>query len=140
MSGLAPPNYLVDTNLIVRLLTGDPPDIATRVQRAFEHAAAGRHALIVVPVVAAEAAYVLTSFYDLPRADVADGLRRVFGLAGVRVRKSAVIGRTLDPFAEHAKLKWVDAYLLALAASEAAGVATLDRPLARAAPGESRDP
>ena len=128
------PVHLVDTNLIVRLLTDDPPALAEAAQWAFDDAAGGRHTLVVVPAVVAEVAYVLTSFYKQPRPSVADGLRRVLRLPGVRAREAGAVDRALDLFVARPKLKWVDAYLLALAEAEGAGVASFDRPLARAAP------
>ena len=128
------PVYLLDTNVIVRLIVGDELALTAAAQRVFDDAAAGRHALVLLPSVIAETVYVLTSVYRVPRSDVAVDVRRVSKLAGVEVRSAAAVERAFDLFLAHRKLKWVDAYLLALAESENVGVASLDRPLARAAP------
>ena len=129
-------SYLLDTNLIVRLVVGDPPNgpaVADRVVRLFDAAAAGEHGLVATPVVVAESLFVLTSFYRSPRPDAALAVRRVLGLKGVRVREAGAVAAALDLFAARPKLHFVDAYLLSLAAAEGAGLATADAALARAA-------
>ena len=134
------PVYLLDTNLIVRLLVSEPSDAAgpsnlfAASRDTFAAAAAGEYTLEAVPTVVAESVYVLTSVYKMPRETIARSVRQVLALPGVRVPAREVIDRTFDLFLAHRKLKWVDAYLLALAESESVGVASLDRPLARAAP------
>lgn len=60
----------VDTNVLVRYLTDDPPDLAHRAATILESAPA----LTVSELVLAETAYVLTSVYRVPRAEVVDAL------------------------------------------------------------------
>lgn len=56
----------LDTSMVVRYLTGDPPDLAERSARVID----GEKNLKVTDVVLAESAYVLTSVYRVPRATV----------------------------------------------------------------------
>ena len=128
------PVYLLDTNVVARLLAGDPPTEVAAARRAIDGAAAGQYALVVLPAVVAEIVYVLGKFYKQPRDEVVDGVRRVLRLPGIVVREAGVVERAFDLHVAHRKLKWVDAYLLALAEHEGVGVASLDRPLGRAAP------
>ncbi len=58
----------VDTNILVRHLTADPPDQA---RRATDFLAAG-HQLMLADLVVAETIYVLESFYRVPRRQVAE--------------------------------------------------------------------
>ena len=60
---------LIDTNVLIRLLTQDPPDQAARAEALV--AAADPDSLILTEMILAECAYVLESAYRLPRDEVA---------------------------------------------------------------------
>ena len=59
---------LLDTSLVVRYLTGDPPQLMGATVRLVE----GRDDLLISAVVIAETAHVLSSYYDVPREEVVD--------------------------------------------------------------------
>jgi len=61
----------IDTNVLVRHLTGDPPDMAARATAYLEN----ENELLLTDLVAAETVYVLESFYETPRHEVAEALR-----------------------------------------------------------------
>jgi predicted nucleic acid-binding protein len=61
---------LLDTSVIVRYLTGDPPRLAARAARVID----GTRTLTVTDVVIAETAFVLSSVYGVRRAAVVDSL------------------------------------------------------------------
>jgi predicted nucleic-acid-binding protein len=61
---------LLDTSVVVRYLTGDPPELADRVARIIDSTTP----LQITDVVLVEAAYVLISVYKMPRAAVVDAL------------------------------------------------------------------
>ncbi|MEJ2262280.1 MAG: PIN domain-containing protein [Anaerolineales bacterium] len=61
---------LLDTSIIVRYLTGDPPDLAEEAARIIDKQAN----LQITDVVLAETAYVLSSIYRIPREVVVDHL------------------------------------------------------------------
>lgn len=61
---------LLDTSMVVRYLTGDPPKLAEKAARVID----SEEALQVTDVVIAETAYVLTSVYGIPRSVVVDHL------------------------------------------------------------------
>ncbi len=60
----------LDTSIVVRYLTGDPPDLAEKAAQIID----GEERLQVTEVVLAETAYVLTSVYGIPRSVVVDHL------------------------------------------------------------------
>lgn len=60
----------LDTSMVVRYLTGDPPEMTEQAAQVID----GRDNLQVTDVVLAEAAYVLTSVYQIPREVVVDHL------------------------------------------------------------------
>lgn len=70
--GLKP--YYLDTSLMLRLLTGDPPELAAQALEVFRGAEEGRYTLAVHPLAVAEAFYTLVSFYGVGRAKAAGAL------------------------------------------------------------------
>lgn len=72
---------LLDTSVLIRYLTGDPPQQAERAAALIDS-----DTPLAVPVVAlAETAYVLTTVYGLDRAAVVDALVGLLARANVRV-------------------------------------------------------
>lgn len=61
---------LVDTSVVVRYLTGDPPEMAEHAKAILDRSAD----LVVTDVALAETAFVLTSVYRIPRERVVDSL------------------------------------------------------------------
>ena len=119
-------DYFLDTNPIVRLVSGDPPDMAAKAERMFQRAARREFTLHLTALVVGEAVYVLTSFYDLPRGSVAQALIQVIDLPGLKVPEAAVLKRGLELFAATPSLHFVDAYLTAKGEAEEAGVSSSD--------------
>lgn len=70
---------LLDTNVIVRYLTDDPPGMADVADRLIE----GVDLLYVPDVVIMESAYVLSSFYGVARERVVDQLSDFLGRENV---------------------------------------------------------
>lgn len=61
---------LVDTSLLVRYLTRDPPHLAERAAQVLD----GEETLGITEVALVETAYVLESVYGVPRREVVDAL------------------------------------------------------------------
>jgi predicted nucleic acid-binding protein len=81
---------LLDTSVLVRYLTGDPPRLAARAARIID----GGRELAITDVVIAEAAYVLSTVYRVSRDAAVDGLVGFVqkrNVATLRLDKSAVI-------------------------------------------------
>ena len=66
----------VDTNVLVRHLTGDPSDMAARAT-AF---VADADELLLADLIVAETIYVLESFYKAPRSQIADAMRSLVAM------------------------------------------------------------
>ena len=67
---IIPMNGFLDTSMIVRYLTGDPPDLAEQAAGIID----GQAELLVTDVVLIETAYVLISVYKIARSVVVDHL------------------------------------------------------------------
>ena len=125
-----------DTDVLVRLLTGDPPRQAQAAAEALEAAADSRFTLVVPDLVLAELAYVLTSA-GMPAPKAAEHLMRILDLPGVEVMDEVALRDAVGLWAQ-GRLDFADAYLAALArrVSES-GVLSFDRDFDRL-PGVTR--
>ncbi len=118
---------LVDTNVLVRHLTGDPPAQAARATRFLAEAPA----LVLTEIVAAELVYVLESFYRVARAEVADLVRAVIAFPSIETERPAELVRALQLY-EVERLDFVEATLVARAEATGVGaIASFDRALDR---------
>ena len=117
----------VDTNVLVRHLTGDPPAQAARATRYLQ----GAHELLVPDLILAEVADVLESFYETPRSQVATTLRSVLAFPAIRVLDVDLLQRAVEVYDVH-RLDFADAYLVASAERTGIGViASFDRGIDR---------
>jgi predicted nucleic acid-binding protein len=117
---------LLDTNILVRHLTGDPPAQARRATAFL----AGDDELILTDLIVAELVYVLESYYEQPRNEVAQAVRSLLALPAVASDHELLL-RAIELY-ESEHLDFVDAYLCA--ASEISGigmVASFDRRIDR---------
>jgi predicted nucleic acid-binding protein len=117
----------VDTNVLVRHLTGDPPEMATRATAYLGSASE----LLLTDLVAAETVYVLESFYEAPRDQIATDLRSLLGFDAVVCVDPALLLRAVEVY-ETDRLDFAEAYLVACAESTGVGtIATFNRSLDR---------
>ena len=118
---------LLDTNVLIRHLTGDPPDMATK---ASAYLLSGRD-LVLPDLVIAEIVYVLESFYQQTRVQVAGLVAAVVSSARYQVQDRALLIRSLEIYVDY-KIDFTEAYLVASA--EKAGIteiASFDRAIDR---------
>lgn len=120
---------LLDTNILARHLTGDPPAQARRATLFLSKA----DELILTDLIFAELVYVLESYYGLSRSTVAELARSLLALESIAVADQDLLLRSLDLY-ESQRLDFAEAYLAATA--EISGiekVASFDRTLDRVA-------
>lgn len=118
---------LLDTNVLVRHLTGDPPEQARRATRYLEHA----DTVLLPDLILAEVAYVLESYYEAPRRQVAEALRSILAFRAIRVVDGPLLLRAVEVYEVHG-LDYADAYLVASAERTGVGVvASFDRAIDR---------
>ena len=117
----------VDTNILVRHLVGDPPDMARRATAFL----ASEENLYLADLIVAETVYVLESFYEIDRPRISDAIRSLLAMASVRVVDAPVLLRTFALY-EEVRLDFADAYLVACAESTGVGkIASFDRAISR---------
>ncbi|MBI2776626.1 MAG: PIN domain-containing protein [Chloroflexi bacterium] len=111
-------NVFVDTNVLVRHLTGQPEDQAARATRFL----AESRQLLLTDLIVAELVYVLGSVYEAPRPDIARALRAILGFGAIRVIDAELLHRAVEVY-EYDRLDFPEAYLVACA--ERAGIGTI---------------
>jgi predicted nucleic acid-binding protein len=119
----------VDTNILVRHLTGDPPEQAARASRFLATA----DELLLADLVVAELVYVLELFYEAPRQQVAELVRAVIVFPTIVVVDAVMLLRALEVY-ETDRLDFAEAYLVAQAERSGVGVvASFDKAIDRLA-------
>jgi predicted nucleic-acid-binding protein len=116
---------LVDTNLIVRYLVQDHEKHSKAAGKLFGACDRGDVVIVVLPAVLAECVFVLESFYEHPRGDIASALGRLISSPGVEI-DAAIHLDALDRYRK-TKVHFVDCLMAATAATEGMPVASFDR-------------
>jgi predicted nucleic acid-binding protein len=120
-------SVFVDTNVLVRHLTGDPPKTAARATAYLAEATE----LYLADLIVAEAVYVLESFYKARRDQIATAMRSLIVMHSVTTIDPALLLRTLEVY-ELDRLDFAEAYLIACAESTGIGrVASFDKAIDR---------
>lgn len=119
----------IDTNVLVRHLTGDPPAMARRAAHFLADAAPGE--LLLADLVLAEVVYVLESVYELDRPNVADAARAIVTFPAIAVDDAELLLRAVEVY-ESDRLDFAEAYLVASAErSGVRAVASFDKAIRR---------
>ena len=117
----------VDTNVLVRHLTADPPEMAARATAFLADASQ----LYLADLIVAETIYVLESFYEAPRGHVAAAMRSLLSMHSVVTVDPAMLLRAVEVY-EIDRLDFAEAYLVACAETTGVGrVASFDRSIDR---------
>ena len=96
--------------------------------------------LLVTDLVIAETVYVLESFYEAPRSQVAESLRSLIAFTSVACVDPAMLLRALEVY-EVDRLDFAEAYLVACAESTHVGrIASFDRAIDRVGTVERVEP
>jgi len=134
------PRLWIDANVIVRYITGDPPDTARRARRLMERADRGEVVLVISEVVLAEVFWVLRSFYGHPVRRVAEVLADFIRAPGIRVPVSRrTLLRALEMVREHG-VDIADALLAVHAERAGDRVCSFDRDFAKLTPSWEQPP
>lgn len=102
----------VDTNVLIRHLTGDPPDLAARATALL----ASSTELLLADSIVAETVYVLESYYKVPRQLVTEAIRSLLAFEPVITVDPALLLRAVEVY-EIDRLDFAEAYLVACAES-----------------------
>ncbi|MCD4664507.1 MAG: type II toxin-antitoxin system VapC family toxin [Bacteroidales bacterium] len=105
--------YFVDTNLFIRYLTNDDIEKANRVEELLDKAALGKVRLITCEVVLAEVVWVLESYYNLNKVQIAEHLGAILATPGLNVLNGKVVEKAVEYYLNE-NIDFIDAYIVSL--------------------------
>jgi len=123
---MAVPRLLVDTNVLVRFFSGDPPEMAAKARRLIERADQGEVVLVLTPIILAETFFTLESYYEMDRKEVAAVLRGFLNCRGIETMEKEHLDDALRRCTDKG-VHLADAYLAACAAASGEAIASFDR-------------
>jgi predicted nucleic acid-binding protein len=115
----------LDTNVVVRFLTKEPPALARRAERLLAKAEAGDVALRLTPIVVAEIVWVLTKVYRREPAEIAAGLNALLRADGIIAEHRDTLLEALDIMREQG-VAFPDAFVAVAARQASEPVCTFD--------------
>ncbi len=117
----------VDTNVLVRHLTNDPPDLARRATAYL----AREDEIVLADLILAETVYVLESYYRASREAIALSMRSLLAMRSIVCVDIPLLLRSIEVY-EVERVDFAEAYLVACAESTGIGaVASFDRGIDR---------
>ena len=117
---------LIDTNLIIRYLVQDHEKHARIASALFDACDRGELTIVVLPAVLAECVFVLESFYECPRADIASALACLISSPGIEISEATIHVDAMNRYRK-SSAHFVDCLIAATAVAEATPVDTFDQ-------------
>jgi predicted nucleic acid-binding protein len=115
----------LDANVLLRVLTDQPADLARRAKALMARAQRGDVLLVLPVVILAEVVWILGRHYGHDRSRIAIGLRDLLTTPGIAVEGADDVFDALTLMADHG-VDFPDAYLAAAATRRGDSVATFD--------------
>ena len=132
---------LIDTNILVRHLMGDPADQAEQCTAFLYWAGTGGLTAIVPPTVILEIVFTLERQYGATRAQVGASLKELLAFQGIQIEHREEIHHAIALYLDHRSVSYADAYHCALSMEDHDGViVSLDRALGRVPGVDRREP
>ncbi|MBI4268249.1 PIN domain-containing protein [Candidatus Uhrbacteria bacterium] len=118
---------VLDTNVLLRFFIGDHAEHQEAARTLFAEAEKGKRECVVLPIVVAEAAFVLESVYKQSRTAIADTFEILLSQRWLDVLERDILLHAIGEYrtGEH----FVDCYLAAWSELEHAELVTFDRKL-----------
>ena len=103
---------LLDTNVIVRFLTGDKDIKYRRLFSFFESLEKGRKHVVIKHLVLFQTVFVLKSVYQVKKEQIVESLLDLLKYKGITIKDKKIITRTLEIWRDNNN-EIVDCYLVA---------------------------
>lgn len=120
----------MDANVLLRLLTDDPPAMAERAVALAERAESGEILLRIAPLVVAEVVWVLQSFYGHDKRKIADAVTALLAARGVDAVDGDTVLAAVETMATN-NVDFIDAYLAQISCAAREPVCSFDEDFRR---------
>ncbi|MEQ6389723.1 PIN domain-containing protein [Bacillaceae bacterium S4-13-58] len=101
--------YLIDTNIAIRILTNDPPELVAQLEGLLEKVDNREISFFVPSIVIAEVCWILQSVYSFSKKEIGQALLEFVSSEGVEVEEKFVL-QALESFYKN-NVDFIDAYL-----------------------------
>ena len=112
---------LLDTNVLIRFLTGDKNKKYRNLFSFFESLESGAMRVELKLIVLFQVIYVLKSFYKVPKNEIASGLTELLRYKGITIKEKKIVRRALELWRKK-NVEIVDCYLLACLEKDAQSI------------------
>ncbi len=119
---------LLDSNVILRFLLADHPQLSQKAKSIFETAEKGKSELFINHTTIAEVYWVLESFYNLPKQEIIQILSQLLRFPNMKVPEKRMIFEVLDLLSQE-NISYIDAYNLIFAQKNNLELKTFDKKL-----------
>ena len=103
---------IVDANVILRYLLKDNEELYKKAENLFNDILLGEKKILLLHTVIAEVVYVLQKLYKVNREEIAQVLKELLKIKGIKVNDREIILKALDIFGKK-NLDFVDCILCA---------------------------
>ena len=122
--------YLLDTNVILRFLLADHPQLSQEAKAIFEKAEAGKVKLFLNHTTIAEVFWVLESFYKLTKEEIIEIITGLLRFPNMKVPEKRMMLGVLS-LLNRRNISYIDAYNLIFARKNGLELKTFDKKLER---------
>ena len=120
----------VDANVLLRFITGEPPELAKRSARLMSKVERGEIVLVLPSLVTAEVIWVLKSFYRYSLEQIAEVVIPLISADGIEAEDRELMVQAIN-LAREKNVDFIDAVLALKAAGEAESVCSFDEDFKR---------
>jgi len=99
----------LDTNILIRYLTGDDPDKASLALALLDRVAEGTEQVVTTPLVIFETIFLLQRTYKLAKTDIREKITAILAVQGLQLAERALCLGALDYYVEQ-NISYADAY------------------------------
>lgn len=117
---------VVDTNIIIRLLTGDDVEQSPIAKELILKIEENHTQLVVYPLVVTECVYVLANQFGYKKRQITESLLNLFDVDCIQVDNSEIVKKALKMYVEH-NVDIADALIASQASIEKLPVITWNR-------------
>jgi predicted nucleic acid-binding protein len=103
---------LIDTNVIVRFLTGTTDEKFKGVYKFFQDIEKGKISVELKLIVLFQTIFVLKSFYRVPKGQLVKAMKTLLKFNGLKITDKRIVVRTMEIW-DAENIEIVDAYLVA---------------------------
>lgn len=99
----------LETDAILRYLTGDDEGKATNVLALLQRVESGRERVVTSPMVVFEVVFTLQSYYKVPKSEIREKVLTILDLRGLSLERKDVFAAALECYCEF-NLPFADAF------------------------------